>query len=194
MRRSSFRTGVIVLSVFATLYSAFSQTLTWLGVLPGGDMSEAYAVSADGQVVVGVSLDTSGSAATAFRWTAATGMVSLGTLGGNRSYAHGVSADGSVVVGYSYDTANRFRAYRWANGTMEALPMPSDVRWSTAYGVSADGSVVVGQLSLGRDASAPFAGAPRGARSPCRSLQTQRSAMRPLFPRMGRSWWEQQAM
>lgn len=109
MRWSSFCGWVAALSVFATLCSAFSQTLTWLGVLPGGDMSEAYAVSADGQVV-GVSLNTGDSSATAFRWTAATGMVSLGTLGGNRSYAHGVSADGSVVVGYSYDAANRFRA------------------------------------------------------------------------------------
>lgn len=150
MRRLSLCTGVIALSVFAMLCASFSQSLTWLGVLPGGNMSEAYAVSADGQVVVGVSLNSSNSTATAFRWTAATGMVSLGTLGGNRSYAHGVSADGSVVAGYSYDTANRVRAYRWANGVMEALSMPSDVRWSAAYGTSADGSVVVGQLSLGQ--------------------------------------------
>jgi uncharacterized membrane protein len=40
-----------VMSLIAT--AGWSQSLTWLGTLPGGNWSEAYGVSADGSVVVG---------------------------------------------------------------------------------------------------------------------------------------------
>ena len=108
-----------------------------LGVFPGGDGfpagegfgSRAEDASADGSVVVGASGDGQGNYR-AFRWTAQTGMVSLGTLPEDSySQAYGVSADGSVVVGQSF---------RWtADGGMVGLDM-------CATAVSADGSVVVG--------------------------------------------------
>jgi hypothetical protein len=41
-----------VMSLIAT--AGWSQSLTWLGTLPGGGRREAYGVSADGSVVVGV--------------------------------------------------------------------------------------------------------------------------------------------
>src|SRR5262249_6745190 len=76
-----------------------------LGFLPGSTGSEAYAVNADGSVVVG---QTIGGAGTAFRWTPATGMQSIQALliqrgvnltGWQLTTAFGVSGDGNVMVG-----------------------------------------------------------------------------------------------
>jgi len=129
-----------VMSLIAT--AGWSQSLTWLGVLPYDMYSYAYAVSADG-VVVGGSYYTSGYGS-AFRWTASGGMQNLGTLGGEWSEAWGVSADGSVVVGRAENAAGQGRAFRWQNGVMQDLGTLPGGSSSTASGVSADGSVVVG--------------------------------------------------
>jgi probable HAF family extracellular repeat protein len=91
-----------------------------LGTLAGG-RSEAYAVSADGAVVVGWA-ENAAWQPRAFRWTASGGMQDLGTLGGSYSEAWGVSADGAVVVGWADNAAGRDRAFRWtASGGMEDL-------------------------------------------------------------------------
>lgn len=80
-----------------------------LGTLGGaaGDYSSARGINGDGSVVVGVSNDPGKS--TAFRWTEATGMVSVadwlkangvsGTNSLNLEEAKGVSADGNAIVG-----------------------------------------------------------------------------------------------
>jgi probable HAF family extracellular repeat protein len=131
-----------VLSLIAT--AGWSQSLTWLGTLPGIDWSVAHGVSADGAVVVGWSYNAAGQER-AFRWTASGGMQDPGTLPGyDRSCAHDVSADGSVVVGWAANAAGQLRAFRWtASGGMQDLgTLGGDLSW--AYGVSADGSVVVG--------------------------------------------------
>jgi probable HAF family extracellular repeat protein len=107
-----------VLSLIAT--AGWSQSLTWLGTLPGGYESEAYGVSADGSVVVGWARNAAGQWR-AFRWTASGGMQDLGTLGGLESWANGVSADGSVVVGWDRNAARFYRAFRWQNGVMQNL-------------------------------------------------------------------------
>lgn len=115
-----------------------------LGFLSGGNYSAAYALSADGSVVVGGSDSPAGYQA--FSWTQAGGMVGLGILsGGSYSNALGVSGDGSVVVGSS-DSSSGNQAFRWTQaGGMLGLGVLSGGVFSIAYGVSADGSVVVGQ-------------------------------------------------
>jgi len=132
-----------VLSLIAT--AGWSQSLTWLGTLPGRNGSDACGVSADGTVVVGEAYYAPGPKR-AFRWTASGGMQDLGSLGSNESRAYDVSANGAVVVGESLSNAG-WRAFRWQNGVMQDLgTLGGTVHGfgSVAYGVSADGSVVVG--------------------------------------------------
>ena len=109
----------------------------WTGGSPvslghlGGFSSEANAVSADGNVVVGRSSGQS------FRWTQGTGMVGIGG-----EWAFDTSADGSVVVGKADS-----HAYRWTQET--GIENLGELTVTTgplgeALSVSADGSVVVG--------------------------------------------------
>ncbi|ENM1014982.1 autotransporter domain-containing protein [Escherichia coli] len=127
---------------------------TDLGTLlrPGnGGGSEAWGVSADGKVVVGLAATDSGYT-NAFVWREGdTKMTGLGTLRANNSgnsYAWGVSADGKVVVGYSSTDSGSRNAFVWREGDtrMTGLgTLRADNSWnSEARGVSADGKVVVG--------------------------------------------------
>ncbi len=125
--------------------SAFGQRFVVLGDIFGGsDASEAFDVSADGTVVVGVSDSINGWEA--FRWTEADGMEPLGDLPGGdfESWAFGVSADGSVVVGRG--TRSRHEAFRWTRSLrMRGLGSLSfQYPESAAFDVSADGTVIVG--------------------------------------------------
>src|ERR1039458_1282685 len=90
-----------VLTTASCAHAAASFTvLTWL---PGDNFNyNTTGVSGDGSVVVGTSgEDTSygNNFYIAFRWTAGSGMVSVGA--GYESFANCVSADGTVVVGTS---------------------------------------------------------------------------------------------
>jgi probable HAF family extracellular repeat protein len=134
-----------VLSLVATV--AWSQSLTWLGVLPGYNYSLAIDVSADGSVVVGKSYnDAAGYQGLAFRWTRDGGMQNLGTLPGyNYSWATGVSADGRIVVGRTWkrESPNYSRGYRWtAENGMEDLGTLPGGSWSDAFDITPDGSYI----------------------------------------------------
>lgn len=109
-----------------------------LGTL-GGEYSYASAVSADGSIVVGGSVNGS-LGWEAFRWTESGGMEGLGDFTGGSFYsaAYDVSANGSVIVGTG-SSASGQEAFRWTeSGGMVGLGA------GTARGVSADGSIVVG--------------------------------------------------
>ena len=117
-----------------------------LGVLPGGRLSTATGVSADGSVIVGQSSGDDGLRAV--RWVDGKGPENLGALpGGGLSAAYGVSADGSVIVGRS-DSDDGLHAVRWVDGKgPENLGVLPGGGLSAATGVSADGGVIVGQRS-----------------------------------------------
>lgn len=102
----------------------------------------------DASVVVG-SFRGMEVARRAFRWTEASGFVSLGVVPGadasSQSDAHGVSADGSVIVGSSGQ-----EPFRWTLGSgMVKLALP-DGRPTDSFGravaISNDGSAIAGQL------------------------------------------------
>jgi probable HAF family extracellular repeat protein len=116
-----------------------------LGVLSGHNNSYATAVSGDGETVVGYARLYGGNYGTtlqvwsAFRWTAATGMQSLGI--GREATA--ISRDGSTV------TLDRGEVWRASTGVVSLPPLPAAPYPETgAQGVNADGTVIVGVSSF----------------------------------------------
>ncbi|MCI0629090.1 MAG: hypothetical protein L0Y44_00370 [Phycisphaerales bacterium] len=99
----------------------------------------AYAISADGRVVVGYFGSKMG------RWTAETGWQSFTTVNDGGAGLSGgpfaVSADGSVIVGRQLDIA-----FRWSADTdlVSLGDLPGGATNSGAFSVSADGNVIVG--------------------------------------------------
>ncbi len=148
--RATLALWVFVVIVGGATGSASAQTLTWLGTL-GGGYSTARGVSEDGSVVVGISPISQGHRR-AFRWTAGSGMVSLGVLSQfTHSEAYGVSGDGTRAVGvciYEVPFGSSIRAFRWESGTgmrdLGSLPGSTE---NAARAVSSNGSVIVGRAA-----------------------------------------------
>jgi len=130
-----------------------------LGDLQGGaHVSVAYAVSANGEVVIGESISSNGNEA--FRWTEADGMIGLGFLSGftSSSVAKGVSADGSVIVGrcvnnpastadaFIWDAENGMRSLKGVLSSRSPQLANALALWEfeQAVGVSADGRTIAG--------------------------------------------------
>ena len=117
-------------------------------VLPdGGNIDEAYgsawALSGDGLTVVGLYWRPGGvgGSAHASSWTAAGGMVDLGSQGQD-SRANGVNDDGSVVVGWSSTPGGNWQPTVWDDGVMTVLN--ANDYWSEAWGTNGAGSIIVG--------------------------------------------------
>lgn len=112
---------------------------------PYGGFSTADGVSAAGDVIVGYY--AGGSVHQSYRWTAATGAVTLPDLPGGlvHSQAHAVSANGAISVGFSSSTrAFNGEAVLWdATGVHPLTDTPGPFT-SSANGISDDGSIIVG--------------------------------------------------
>lgn len=126
-----------------TLVSGVSaQSITSIGMPPGGSFSSANAVSANGSVVA-ATVDM----ASAYRWTSS-GLVSIGLLpGAYATSAEDISSDGSVIVGSVFfdSPEETVRAHRWTtSGGMQDLGLPSFSVASVGSGVSGDGNTVTG--------------------------------------------------
>lgn len=122
---------------------------TFLGTLPGNTASDAYGMSADGSVVVGLSFGGS-IFQRAFRWTAATGMVSIGPPPG---YSHtivvGVSREGGTVVGNAYPISpTGVSPWRWTEaGGLVFLPdPPPGIPGLRVTAMSGDAQVIAGHV------------------------------------------------
>lgn len=95
-----------------------------LGDLRGGaELSQAFGISANGSTVVDRS--NSGIGTEGFRWTEATGIVSLNeTAGPNFAItAHGASADGSISVG-SGRSDRGGEAFHWTEEEIFGISSP----------------------------------------------------------------------
>lgn len=114
-----------------------------LGTLPGGTVSSAYALSADGSTVVGDS-NPNGGPIHAFRWREAEGMVDLGLAAGwIDSRATATSTDGETIAGNGRDPVTHAARWTIATGWEDVGSAAGGLTyWATA--VSADGDVVVG--------------------------------------------------
>lgn len=116
--------------------------------------SDASGISADGTTIVG-ELQLSGGEYHAFRWTAASGMVDIGTLGSGNlvSRALATSHDGSVVVGHSLTTTSTSsdHAFVWTAkcgmldlNTVLRSVIPKGWYLQIATDISEDGTVITG--------------------------------------------------
>lgn len=127
--------GLVVLSAQSRQAIAGAPSFMGLGDLPGHEYrSFGYAVSADGTTVVGSSDSSTNQFVEAFRWTANTNMVGLGS---STNVGLDVSGDGSVVVGRNLDGT----AFRWTSATG---PVALGQFSALIGGVSLDGSLIAG--------------------------------------------------
>ncbi|MEZ6018051.1 MAG: hypothetical protein R3F49_23300 [Planctomycetota bacterium] len=142
--RAAVRALALILAPVVAATAQECGVMEALGSLPGGGHASSVAVSADGEVVVGY-VEVGPWSWRAFRWTAATGMVDLGTLGGPNALAFGVNEDGSVVVGGTNAANGDPRFFRWSAATGM-----QDVGIAGGGGYAADAActVLVGDLTL----------------------------------------------
>jgi uncharacterized membrane protein len=117
-----------------------AATIQGIGILPGGTLSEAFAVSADGSTVVGRS---SVGGFRGVKWTQSDGLVDLNDNGGSvfNNTAYAVSADGSVIVGFGIASMRGF-GYRWTAAAGSVGLGDATVQ---SYAASSDGSIVAGR-------------------------------------------------
>ena len=113
--------------------------ISYLGTL-GGTSSQAWGIRADGSIVVGSSLNGSGSLQ-GFSWGGGT-MTALGFLtGGTAAEARAISASG-LIVGYSRDSSAIDQAVTWTGTAPSLIGNTLGGSGARALGVSTGGEVV----------------------------------------------------
>ena len=137
------RTTTALASVIAALTALPASARELEILLPDGAYeSIAYAVSADGSIVVGQSLSSTTEGPRAFRWTQDGGFEPLTDA---RSFATAISADGTTIAG-SIGAHGATRAFRWTEaGGLVELGLLEGGTSADAYGVSGSGAVIVGR-------------------------------------------------
>jgi uncharacterized membrane protein len=143
--RRTGRYSLGLLAALSTSAAALGQTEFFpLGYLDGnGPTSEANAVTADGERVVGYST-TSLTQNLACWWTSAGIEVVPGVQNWLSNSAYAVSADGNVIVG-DRSFGGTEEAFFWTPaGKTQLVPFPEMLMASTARGITGDGQVVVG--------------------------------------------------
>ena len=138
---------IVAFILFIPVLGLKAQSLTWLGTL-GGDISTAYAVSNDGNVVVGKSKNGNDEDR-AFIWIPVGGMQYLSGANNIKGWARAISADGSVIVGTTQDDIGIRKAFKWTQSTSLQYLTPiggNHFNQSEAFDLNSDGTKIVGQL------------------------------------------------
>lgn len=149
MRSTSRSLTFAVATLVGSTASLAAQEITSVGVLSGGTFSQCSAVSADGEVVVGISFGQfQVSPDRSFQIVGDGLPQDIGALpGATDIWASSLSGDGSTVIGLAF-TPNGVRAFRLKNGAFLDLGvLPGAPFGAEAYGVSHNGAVVVGTSS-----------------------------------------------
>jgi hypothetical protein len=140
---TEMRNVLLCSMVAAAAVVAASPALAQGRFIPlGVENTYVSGMSADGTVVVGVW----GNEGPAWRWTAETGVVDIGSV----SQQVKVSRDGRTIIGTAKDAQGIANAAGWQNGKQWRTLPPSangrvqDGGVTSGRGVSADGSVIVG--------------------------------------------------
>ncbi|MFK3666508.1 autotransporter domain-containing protein [Ochrobactrum teleogrylli] len=130
----------------ATVWRDGATTPTDLGALSGNTISYARAVSADGNVIIGYSMNATNDKHAVAWYGGGSDITDLGTLGGATSDTVAVSANGSVIVGNAAnESTNHAVAWVGSNGSLIDLGTLGGIHSNTT-GVSADGTVIVGNF------------------------------------------------
>ena len=123
-----------------------------LGFLPNAgacpSRSDSYEVSADGNVVVGLSF-FDGCQAAGFIWTESTGMQPLESLANGVNRASVVSADGTLVGGFAQGSFSRTPAFWGSDLVGELLDPPNGDAIGEVHGMKDDGSIMLGEFLPG---------------------------------------------
>lgn len=138
--RRTWRLIVLGSAASFAVASALLAAPPQLTILPAG--SQAYRVSDDGSVVVGL------AGASAFRWTAEGGYQLAPGISSNTPLVT-VSGDGQVLVSDAPNAQNKMNAAIWQGGsTWNLLPTTGfascDAFLLNSYDANTDGSVIVG--------------------------------------------------
>ncbi len=143
--------SLCVLGVVVVLASGSARAASFegLGILTGQTGSQPAAMSADGRTVVGTAVTRDAYSqvvsSTAWKWTAAGGMIPLGqnTGGLPLSRATGVSADGLAIVGENF-SATAVQGFYLQGGTTVFPQDPTSNAGTSVTGISPDGLVILG--------------------------------------------------
>jgi len=155
--RSTSRTGDVAVGTISNTTRSFTEQafrwnsssgLTPLGYLPNDSVSNATAVSRDGNVVVGMSANPGTGVIRAFRWTAGTGMRQMENPAGNFAGCYGTAISRSGQFSAGYD-AGSLVGVLW-NGTsfVSQLVPPAGYRYVYPQIVSDAGDSVFGGMNV----------------------------------------------
>ncbi|MBU6411951.1 MAG: hypothetical protein KGS45_00635 [Planctomycetes bacterium] len=134
---------------------AAAQSITSVGLFPGGGNSAVYAISNGGAAAAGFSNDATSRDMT-LRWLQPSTTQNLGLLpvGVTNTYGQAISLGGTIIAGYG-DSGGNTRAFRWTNtGGYQVLPLIPGTNFATASGISSAGTRVVGTSGIGTTARA----------------------------------------
>ena len=131
----------------ANAFKIVGSTLTTLSPLAGHSNAIAFAASANGSLIVGLSIDGS-SNNQAVSWSGTTATALDNTASFLFSEATGVSSTGATIVGWGFSgTTFEEEAFYHRSGSINNLSSLFSGLASKAMGVSADGNTIVGSIA-----------------------------------------------